>query len=311
MDRIKHDRPRWSSSALPSLTIGAAAGLLGLAPWLTSGRRLPLQNLWRTETLPDDMPVALLPLNQYYLAALVALLAIGGLIAGLALRHVSSAARPLVGLGLLAVHGGAIAQSYATVSRGLVDDLRATIYLVGLAATLAVGLALAQLVLWLVAHPGRALAALGLGLVATPVGGWLTAWLVFVSGPGATPDAAVRLVPWVPAVIVGLTLGWLGWGSRGRAVVWVIDLCLLWLVPASETALQAVVGSRAVLSQPDEILPALSQVLVAALGPAGFGPVSLGVALAVALLVLAVRWAHGRPGAETPNHSDRAMNPIP
>ena len=41
--------------------IGAAAATLGLLPWLITGARLPLQNLWGTSTVPEEMPIGLLP----------------------------------------------------------------------------------------------------------------------------------------------------------------------------------------------------------------------------------------------------------
>ena len=83
--------------ALLGSLLGILAGLLGLAPWLISGARLPLQNLWGTEVLPEQMPVSLLPLSQYKLTTLVAFLTAGGAVAGLAVRMWSPARRRLVG----------------------------------------------------------------------------------------------------------------------------------------------------------------------------------------------------------------------
>lgn len=48
------------------LALGAAAAIVGLIPWIITGMRLPLQNLWATDTRPADMPLALLPFSQYY-----------------------------------------------------------------------------------------------------------------------------------------------------------------------------------------------------------------------------------------------------
>jgi hypothetical protein len=47
---------------------------------------LQLQNLWAAEVLPAQMPVSFLPLSQYELTTLVALLTVGGAIAGFTVR---------------------------------------------------------------------------------------------------------------------------------------------------------------------------------------------------------------------------------
>lgn len=50
------------------LAIGAVSAVLGLLPWLITGMRLPLQNLWAADTAPDAMPIVLLPFSQYALS---------------------------------------------------------------------------------------------------------------------------------------------------------------------------------------------------------------------------------------------------
>ena len=44
-----------SARSLPwwaALLIGVGAALVGLLPWIITGMRLPLQNLWASSTLP-------------------------------------------------------------------------------------------------------------------------------------------------------------------------------------------------------------------------------------------------------------------
>lgn len=60
--------------------------MLGLLPWLVTGMRLPLQNLWASETPPQEMPLVLLPFNQYTIALLAAGLVTGEAVAGIAAR---------------------------------------------------------------------------------------------------------------------------------------------------------------------------------------------------------------------------------
>ena len=48
--------------------------------------RLPLQNLWAVDVLPDRMPVAWLPFSQYSVTYVLALLVVGSAVAGIAAR---------------------------------------------------------------------------------------------------------------------------------------------------------------------------------------------------------------------------------
>lgn len=57
---VAESRPIDWWAALP---VGAAAAVLGLLPWIVTGMRLPLQNLWAADTAPDQMPVAFLPMS--------------------------------------------------------------------------------------------------------------------------------------------------------------------------------------------------------------------------------------------------------
>ncbi|MEO5992604.1 MAG: hypothetical protein ABIP92_03500, partial [Arthrobacter sp.] len=45
-------------------------------------------------------------------------------------------------------------------------------------------------------------------------------------------------------VLVGVALAWCGLRPAVRAVVWAVDLGLLWVVPAGFTAVSSVLGTR-------------------------------------------------------------------
>src|SRR5699024_1447578 len=92
--------------------------LIGLLPWFRAGLRLPLQNLWATPTLPEDMPVVLVPLNQYYLSTILALFVTAGLVGGVVARAAPPAHRALSG-GLTAA-GAFLAMTFACVQSALV-----------------------------------------------------------------------------------------------------------------------------------------------------------------------------------------------
>src|SRR3982750_3856529 len=115
------------------LAIGAGAAIIGLLPWLMTGARLPLQNLWAANTLPAQMPIGLLPFSQYAATELVAVLVVGAAIAGIAgravpARHPGWAWLALLG-GVLVVQLIALVQTAVTVSRGLRPGSQSTWYL--------------------------------------------------------------------------------------------------------------------------------------------------------------------------------------
>ncbi len=98
--------------ALP-FAIGVGGGVLGILPWLIGGGILPLQNLWASATMPEDMPFVLLPLSQYFVTLLFSLLLLGGVFAGFTVHFVARRRAIAVwpaALGVLLVHviaGGA------------------------------------------------------------------------------------------------------------------------------------------------------------------------------------------------------------
>jgi hypothetical protein len=197
-----------------ALAIGLAAGLLGLAPWLITGARLPLQNLWGTQ----EMPLALLPPNQYESTTLVALMVTGGAAAGFAVRCWSPVRRLLATwCATGAVAAGQVAaatQAFMVLGGGLAPGQMSSLYLAGMLA---------------------------------------------------------------------------GLRPRIRALVWLADLGLLWVVPAVFSAVSSMLGTRVLAGD----LPAMAalgiQVFTSALGPAGGAGPTLLLALAIAVIGTAAR----------------------
>ncbi|WP_249777389.1 hypothetical protein [Arthrobacter sp. C9C5] len=273
--------------------IGILAGLLGLGPWLITGAQLPLQNLWAAEVSPDQMPVSLLPLSQYELTTIVALLTVGGAAAGLAVRLWSPARRRLAtwcaAAGVLGVQFTATVQSFTTLDGGLAGGTMARLYFAGLLAGVILSLVAALVALLLVSSRSRALVALGVGLVAVPFASWLVEWVVGSVGPLNIPAAVPSTARWIPAILVGCFLAWCGLRPARRAVVWLVDLALLWVVPALFISVNYVLGTRVAAGDLQEMLLMSRQILAATLGPAGGALPTVLLALAVALAGLGAR----------------------
>ncbi|RCK70399.1 hypothetical protein DT076_07055 [Desertihabitans brevis] len=271
---------------------GVAGFGLGLLPWLVTGLRLPLQNLWAVEVLPEQMPRVLLPFSQYALTLVLGLVVTGAAVVGLLARVRGERAR-------VALHAGsgwfgaavlATAQTAQVVADGLADDPRADLYLTALLAVTAVAVVLGLVVLVLLAVAPPAGAAVGGAFGALAAGIWLNALVVpFGSIASDWQTTLLGGARWVPAVLVGLVLAWCGLSSVGRVVAWLVDLALLWVVPAGLTAVSYATGSRVLLGQPAEAVAAGLQVFGAALSTAGVSWPLVLVALAVGLAGLLLR----------------------
>ncbi|MVA74995.1 hypothetical protein GC722_02975 [Auraticoccus sp. F435] len=276
---------------------GVAGFALGLLPWLVTGLRLPLQNLWAVEVLPEQMPRVLLPFSQYALTLILGLVVSGAAAVGLVAR-LGRGGRPrvalLAGVGWFVAAVFAAGQTGETVSRGLADDPRADLYLTALLATTGVAIVLGMVVLALIALASPAGASIGGAFGALAAGVWLDALVVPFGSIGS--DWQTTLLGgarWVPAVLVGAVLAWCGVHGVGRVVAWVVDLLLLWVVPAGLTAVSYATGSRVLLGQPAEAVAAGLQVFAAALTPAGVSWQLVVVALVVGLAGLLLRRLRG------------------
>lgn len=273
--------PRW-----PFILVGVAGAVVGLLPWLIGGMQLPLQNLWAADTLPDDMPLVLLPFSQYMLSMIASLLVIGAAAAGIAAR----ALRPrsphggflLLGFGVLLVDVVAIAQTASVVGAGLRDDEWSSVYLSALLGVAILAVLVGVLVLWLIGRAPRAGALIGFAISAVLVSGWLHLLLapdpVFTGEP-AWLWAAVR---WVPSVAVGAAIAWCGITTFGRIVAALGALAILWIGPALITAVSGAAGTRVLAREPAEMLDYGRRVFGMALTDPGLVVPPLAVAVAVA-----------------------------
>ncbi|WP_147915265.1 hypothetical protein [Ruania zhangjianzhongii] len=238
--------PPW---AYPLVGIGAT--LIGLLPWFRGGLQLPLQNLWATPTLPGDMPLVLVPLNQYYLDTILGLFVTAGVVGGVVARAAPPAHRALSG-GLTAA-GAFLAFAFACVQSALVlaeglaeQDDRSSTYLVLVVAWAAASGLAGLLVLILLARAPRAGATVAMAIAAPAVGSWaqtLLAPSIALASPAA--QTAVGYLHWLPAVLVGVALAWCGVRTSGRIGAWVMSLVLLWVVPAVLTVIGYLAGFRA------------------------------------------------------------------
>lgn len=292
-------RPAWQL-----LLAGTGAGVVGLTPWIITGMRLPLQNLWAHDVPADQMPLALLPFSQYALTLLLGMFVWGGAVAGLLARREPLEARAraayLAVAGFLLVVAIAVSQAALVVAGGLrADDPRSDLYLGGVLAVILGSVVVGLAVLALLARAPRAVASSGATAAAIACGIWLNAVLVPPFGELASDAqlAVLGYVRWVPAVLVGAALVWCGVGGAGRVVAWLVNLLLLWAVPAGLTAVSYAAGSRVLAGDPEEMLGAARDVFVLALGPAGSSLGYATVALIIGLIGSAVR-AHlaRRPG---------------
>lgn len=247
--------------AVVSLAIGVGGAVVGLLPWMVTGMRLPLQNLWATQTLPEDMPIAWLPFSQYQVTLLLALMVVGAAAAGLASRALRSRLprRSILSTtaGLLFVQVIATAQAANALRSGLEQGQAGTLYLAACVALAVVGILFGLLVLGLIARGPRAGAVVAFTLAAIAAGWWLDGLISPIGSVGARPELAYLLLDiarWVPAVLVGAAIAWGGVNTAGRIVAAVCSLLLLWIVPALATAVTAAVGSRILLGDPLEML---------------------------------------------------------
>lgn len=288
-------RSRGGGAVVRGLAIGLVSAVVGLAPWLVSGARLPLQNLWQRDVMPDAMPVALLPVSQYYATRILVLLLVGGALAGVAvrlLRRVSPITGWATGLGVLCVQVLAAIQSFIVVAEGLgvftnTADSRGWLYLAGMLGGTIVSMLMAQGLYWLISRTAVGPAALGIALAAVPFASWLLTVAVLFAGPAGAATGMSVLYRWLPALIVGAALGWCGVQPLRRLGVWVAGLLMLLVTPAVFTAASNALGMRVLDGDLREMAQVAAEIFPLALG-LGVAPTALALLLAAA--IVAVRW---------------------
>lgn len=294
--------------------LGVVAAIAGLLPWLVTGMRLPLQNLWATETLPEDMPIVLLPFSQYALSLIAALLITGAAAAGLAAR----ALRPRMPrggalatfAGLLATQVIAAVQTAVVVQDGLDPDRAASdLYFAAGLGVVVLSVLVAAVVFWLIAAAPRAGALIGMSIGAVVFAPWLSTLLI---PRGSIPPSwlvtVANQVGWiVPAALVGLAIAWCGVGTVGRIVAAVASLALLWVGPALITGVTNAAGSRVLANSPADMVDYAVEVTRMALFLPELALPPIAVAVAVAIGGLVVR----RSRARSTGGSARRTTPAP
>lgn len=274
--------------------IGVAAAVVGLLPWIITGMRLPLQNLWGSDTLPADMPFVLLPFSQYSVTLIAAIMVVGAATAGLVARATRSR---LGGRGFLALSTGVLGaqvvaalQTWVVVADGLRPGSDSTFYVVALIAVAAASIVVGALVLMLVARMPRAGALIGLSLAVVAVGWWLNA--LVVPSPGLVTELQTSLLGmlhWLPAILCGIAIAWCGINTIGRGLAALTAVAALVVGSAFGTAVAMAAGSRVLLPYPLEMLDFGRQVFVQALTTPALTirPIVTTLIVATAGLVLA------------------------
>ncbi|MBT2533691.1 hypothetical protein J7E83_16475 [Arthrobacter sp. ISL-48] len=141
----------------------------------------------------------------------------------------------------------------------------------------------------LLAAGSRGPVALGVGITAVPFVSWIAAGVAHVAGIGGVPPLVTTLWQWFPAVLVGAALAWCGLRPGVRALVWLVNLALLWVLPAIFTAVSSVLGTRVLLGNLQEMMAMGKQVFTGALSPAGGAAPTIFLAVAVALVGTVIR----------------------
>jgi hypothetical protein len=271
---------------LLGVLIGVVAAAVGLLPWLLTGGRLPLQNLWATDTVDARaMPFVLLPFSQYAVLLIAALLVTGAAVAGLVARALP-ASRIGILSGLLAAQVVAVVQSAQVDGSGLQRTTIASLYLTLLVAVAIVSMVIGVAVLLLIALAPRGGAVIGFALAAVPFSSWAGSVLVPFGSISAAPFVVSLLEPvrFVPAVVIGVAVAWAGLSTVGRATAAIVALLILWVGPVLVTAIEFSAGSRVYAHDPSAMVEAGRSVFASALvQPANVLP-PLVLAVVVALL---------------------------
>ncbi len=277
---------------------GVGAAVVGLAPWLARGGRLPVQNLWEGG-IPAEAPVVLLPFSQYTVTWIFALLVVAGALAGIAARALvaragNRAPALWIGGGLLAGQVVAAVQSFAVVAPGLRGGVDSQVYLAGIGGGVVACLLISAGAFALIALAPRAGALVGLSTGAIAAGLWLELAVLDPLGPTFAPRWLLEALAYVMPVLVGVAIAWVGVRSVGRAVCALVSLVLVWLAPPLTTAISAALSTRVLARDLDGMAGFGAGIFrdFATDADAVRGP--LVVAMAVAIAGLVAREALGR-----------------
>lgn len=279
---------------LACVAIGVVATAVGLLPWILTGMRLPLQNLWDQTTASTGLPRVLLPFSQYAITLVFGLIVTAWAVGGLVVRgfrgRLPRRAALTVGATLLLAHLLATAQTTLSTEPGLSERTASIVYLAACVAVAIASTLTGVVVFVLVVARPRAAAVLGWAVAALAVGQWAGSLVVPFGEVGGETRYWIlsNVVRWVPAVIVGLAIAWSGLRTAGQFVAAFAALVLLWVGPAVFTAVTSSVGSRVLLPYPVELVDQTVRVFRAALLLPEIAAPPIAVAVVVAAVGTAV-----------------------
>lgn len=272
---------------LRHVALGAVTAAAAFLPWALQGMRLPLQNLGVAD---QSEPFSLLPVSQYYIAAILGIFTVGMTLAALSVRLIKDSQRFLFFVGALALQVAAVVQAIAVTMSVLTQDSRTSTYMAIVTALMVICLLYAAATFWLVTAKPPVAVILGVVMAALA----FSAWIEFFPSGGWDPLTWLLLVlGWaIPFAAVGFTLGWF-WSTMTRTSRWVLvpTTWVLLIVGSSVfSALKQVGGSRAsyteYLSDPGALIPGIAQSTWWALEsqPYLLGTLLLGVGLVLGFL---------------------------
>jgi hypothetical protein len=281
------------------LLMGVGAAIVGLLPWIVTGLRLPLQNLWSTDVAADEMPLALLPFSQYSLTLIFGLIVVGSAAAGIVARatvdRLPRGGFAMIAVGVLGVQALAIVQSAIVVREGLQERSASTLYLGGLVAVCVVSFLVGLVALLLIARAPRAGALLGLTVGAVAASTWVGGLLQPLQDAGpATLVGVADLLQWVTPVLAGVAIAWAGVDTVGRVLAVLASLAVVWIAPAAMTGISSAAGSRVLADDVVAMIDYGVSVFRMALFTPEIALRPIVAAIVVAVVGLLVRWSWGR-----------------
>lgn len=278
-----------------SLLLGLGAAVVGLLPWIVTGMRLPLQNLWGEPTLPDDMPIALLPFSQYLLSLIFGLIVVGAVAGGILSRALalSRGGFWMLALGVFATQIIAVTQSAVVVYSGLREGSDSTLYLGANVAVCVLSMLAGLLALTLIARAPRGGAVIGLTIGAVAVGIWVGGFLqpLWLVG-GDLITNLLGLTQWIAPLLTGIAIAWAGLKTVGRVIAAIVSITLVWVAPALITAVMSAVGTR--VFSPREMVDFALQIFPQALLTPELTLRPVIATIAVAAIGLGVQWVRRR-----------------
>jgi len=276
--------------------IGIGGGAFGLLPWLLSGARVPLQNLW--PTIPADIPIALLPFHPYASTHVLAMLLVGAAAAGIAGRALGARrvrwATPVLVAAVAVSQIAAVTQAAVATRSTLPDRGESDIWVAVIAGGSLAAVAAGIVVTALIARAPRAGALIGLSLGAITASSWVSSLFVPYGALIVETPAALSLTQWVAPVLIGAAIAWTGVHTPGRVIAVLAALLMLWVIPAAITGMWNAVSGRVLWRDLPEMIDVAHRVFLSALFVPELAVRRLVAAIVAAAVGLGIRFALGR-----------------